>query len=667
MPTQRKNLKKYYSDLKKKITVYSDQYYTHDSPTITDQEFDILYNELLSIEKEHPEYVTKDSPSQRIGAKVLDGFKKIKHDKPMMSLSNASNEREFLDFYNKTIEEYAKGGLEFFAEPKFDGLAISLTYISGNFHSAVTRGDGDVGEDVTSNVRTIKSLPMTLKGSKYPKKLVVTAEIFSLIADFKQINSNLQENDEKTFANPRNFAAGTIRQLNPLVAFKRNLQIYIHGLIDIDDAYTDSTHSESLKRLQKFGFNICNTNKIIKNSKAAIEYFNLMSDKRATLPYEIDGIVYKINDLQLRETVGYTSKAPKWSIAYKFTSLQSETQLVDVKFQVGRTGTITPVAELKPVRIGGVKVSRASLHNMDEIVKKDIQINDYVFVKRAGDVIPEIDRVNKNKRNNTKIVKMPSKCPSCGGIITKISDQSIFRCSNELKCKPQIIQSISHFVSRKAMNIIGLGENIISALIDAKKINNYSDLFYLQKKDVLEMERMAELSVMNLLNSIDKSKNPDFDKFIYSLGIREVGSATARILASKYKNISFLVDAELDELTMIKDIGPIVAKNIVDYFNNNANRDKIDRLILSGVEINYKKTIFNDAISEKLFVITGSFSIKPRKEIEEIIVSLGGKVSGAISKNTDFLICGDKPGSKLAKAKREDIKIISEKEFFKLL
>ncbi len=667
MPTQRKNLKKYYSDLKKKITVYSDQYYTHDSPTITDQEFDILYNDLISIEKEHPEFVTKDSPSQRIGAKVLDGFKKIKHEKPMMSLSNASNEREFLDFYNKIVEEYAKGGLEFFAEPKFDGLAISLTYINGNFHSAVTRGDGDVGEDVTSNVRTIKSLPMTLKGSKYPNKLVVTAEIFSLIADFKQINSNLQENDEKTFANPRNFAAGTIRQLNPVVAFKRNLQIYIHGLIDIDDAYTDSTHSESLKRLQKFGFNICNTNKIIKNSKAAIEYFNLMSDKRATLPYEIDGIVYKINNLKLRETVGYTSKAPKWSVAYKFTSLQSETQLVDVKFQVGRTGTITPVAELKPVRIGGVKVSRASLHNMDEIVKKDIQINDYVFVKRAGDVIPEIDRVNKNKRNNTKIVKMPSKCPSCGGIITKISDQSIFRCSNELNCKPQIIQSISHFVSRKAMNIIGLGENIISALIDAKKINNYSDLFYLQKEDVLEMERMAELSVMNLLNSIDKSKNPDFDKFIYSLGIREVGSATARILASKYKNISFLVDAELDELTMIKDIGPIVAKNIVDYFNNNANRDKIDRLILSGIEINYKKTIFNDAISEKLFVITGSFSVKPRKEIEEIIVSLGGKVSGAISKNTDFLICGDKPGSKLAKAKREDIEIISEKEFFKLL
>jgi len=663
---EKKITKKYYQALKKKIQLYSQQYYTYDSPTISDHEFDELYRELKFIEDKNPSFITSDSPTQIIGSKVQGGFKKVRHTKPMMSLNNAANLNEFKSFYEKIINDVSKDAI-MFAEPKFDGLAIALTYENGNLSSAVTRGDGTIGEDVTSNIKTIQNLPLTLSTKKTPKSLIVAAEVYSLIADFHRINDALKKMDKKTFANPRNFAAGTVRQLDPTIAFKRNLQIYIHGIIKIDTNLSLPTHSESMFYLSKIGFHTCDLNKKINNINQAIDYFNDISTKRDKLPYEIDGIVYKVDSYELRNLIGYTSKAPKWSIAFKFPSQVSQTRIIDVTFQVGRTGVVTPVAELEPLNIGGVTVSRATLHNLDDIRKKDIMINDYVYVKRAGDVIPEVEKVNLSKRGKTRKISIPTRCPACGEKILKISNQSIYKCPNELSCKPQIIQSIGHFASRKAMNITGLGENIVIALVDSSLIKNYSDLYYLTYDNLIKLDRMAKISVNNLIDSINKSKTPNFDKFIYSLGIREVGLSTARVLSQNFRALDQLMSANRERLESIKDIGPIVADNIVNFFSVSSNVEKIKKLISSGIEIGYLKLSDNKFISNKSFVVTGSFNKISRREIEEIILSNGGKVSSSISRKTEFLICGENPGSKLNKAKKIGTTILTEEKFFKFL
>ena len=563
--SEKKITKKYYQSLKKKIQLFSQQYYTYDSPTISDHEFDELYRELKLIEEKNPNFIEPDSPTQLIGFKVKGGFKKVRHSKPMMSLNNAANLDEFKSFYSKIMTEIPET-VTMFAEPKFDGLAISLTYDKGNLVSAVTRGDGNEGEDVTSNIRTIRKLPLKLLARKVPDKLIVAAEVYSLISDFQRINNNLKKSQIKTFANPRNFAAGTVRQQDPIIAFKRNLQIFIHGIIEIDQNLSLPKHSESMSYLNKIGFQTCDLNKKINDINQAIDYFDNISNKRDKLPYEIDGIVYKVDNYELREQIGYTSKAPKWSIAFKFPSQVSQTKIVDVTFQVGRTGVITPVAELKPVNIGGVTVSRATLHNLDDIRKKDIRKNDYVYVKRAGDVIPETEKVNLSKRGKTSKISFPKVCPACGEIIIKISNQSIYKCPNELTCRPQIIQGIGHFASRKAMNITGLGESIIISLVDNNLINDYSDLYYLTYDSLIMLDRMAKVSVNNLISSIEKSKKPNFEKFIYSLGIREVCHSTARTLAQNFNTMDELINAKREILECIKDIGPIVADNIINFF-----------------------------------------------------------------------------------------------------
>ncbi len=664
--SQKKITKKYYQILKKKIQMFSKQYYTYDSPTISDHEFDELYKELKFIEEENPSFISSDSPTQVIGSKIRGGFKKVRHTKPMMSLNNASNIDEFNSFYEKIITEFSKK-VVMYAEPKFDGLAIALTYNNGVLLSAVTRGDGNEGEDVTSNIKTIQGLPLKLLTEKTPKRLVVAAEVYSLITDFQRINETLKKSKMKKFANPRNFAAGTVRQLDPVVAFKRNLQIYIHGVIDIDSHLSLPTHSESMAYLSKIGFPTCNLNKKINDINEAINYFDDISNKRVKLPYEIDGIVYKVNSYELRDLIGYTSKAPKWSIAFKFPSQISQTKIVDVTFQVGRTGTVTPVAELEPLSIGGVNVTRATLHNLDDIRKKDIRINDYVYVKRAGDVIPEVEKVNLSKREKTTEISMPMKCPACGETIIKISNQSIYKCPNESSCKPQIVQSIGHFASRKAMNISGLGENIIITLVDSALVKNYSDLYYLTYDHLIKLDRMARTSVNNLIDSINKSKQPNFDKFIYSLGIREVGLSTARVLSQNFNTLDELMNAKREFLESIKDIGPIVADNITNFFSMSSNVKKIKKLISSGIEVNYLEHLANKFLSNRSFVVTGSFNKISRREIEEIIISNGGKVSSSISKKTEFLVCGEKPGSKLDKAKKIGTKILTEEEFFKIL
>ena len=664
--SEKKITKKYYQLLKKKIQLFSQQYYTYDSPTISDHEFDELYRELKLIEEKNPNFIEPDSPTQLIGFKVKGGFKKVRHSKPMMSLNNAANLDEFKSFYSKIMTEIPET-VTMFAEPKFDGLAISLTYEKGNLVSAVTRGDGNEGEDVTSNIRTIRKLPLKLVARKAPDKLIVAAEVYSLISDFQRINNNLKKSQIKTFANPRNFAAGTVRQQDPIIAFKRNLQIFIHGIIEIDQNLSLPKHSESMSYLNKIGFQTCDLNKKINDINQAIDYFDNISNKRDNLPYEIDGIVYKVDNYELREQIGYTSKAPKWSIAFKFPSQVSQTKIVDITFQVGRTGVITPVAELEPVNIGGVTVSRATLHNLDDIRKKDIRKNDYVYVKRAGDVIPEIEKVNLSKRGKTSKISFPKVCPACGEIIIKISNQSIYKCPNELTCRPQIIQGIGHFASRKAMNITGLGESIIISLVDNNLINDYSDLYYLTYDSLIMLDRMAKVSVNNLISSIEKSKKPNFEKFIYSLGIREVGLSTARTLAQNFNTMDELINAKREILECIKDIGPIVADNIISFFSVSSNIEKIKKLVSSGIEIIYPKLSSNKFISSKSFVVTGSFNKISRNEIEEIILSNGGKVSSSVSGKTEYLICGEQPGSKLDKAKRIGTTILTEEKFLKLL
>ena len=664
--SEKKITKKYYQSLKKKIQLFSQQYYTYDSPTISDHEFDELYRELKLIEEKNPNFIEPDSPTQLIGFKVKGGFKKVRHSKPMMSLNNAANLDEFKSFYSKIMTEIPET-VTMFAEPKFDGLAISLTYEKGNLVSAVTRGDGNEGEDVTSNIRTIRKLPLKLVARKAPDKLIVAAEVYSLISDFQRINNNLKKSQIKTFANPRNFAAGTVRQQDPIIAFKRNLQIFIHGIIEIDQNLSLPKHSESMSYLNKIGFQTCDLNKKINDINQAIDYFDNISNKRDNLPYEIDGIVYKVDNYELREQIGYTSKAPKWSIAFKFPSQVSQTKIVDITFQVGRTGVITPVAELEPVNIGGVTVSRATLHNLDDIRKKDIRKNDYVYVKRAGDVIPEIEKVNLSKRGKTSKISFPKVCPACGEIIIKISNQSIYKCPNELTCRPQIIQGIGHFASRKAMNITGLGESIIISLVDNNLINDYSDLYYLTYDSLIMLDRMAKVSVNNLISSIEKSKKPNFEKFIYSLGIREVGLSTARTLAQNFNTMDELINAKREILECIKDIGPIVADNIISFFSVSSNIEKIKKLVSSGIEIIYPKLSSNKFISSKSFVVTGSFNKISRNEIEEIILSNGGKVSSSVSGKTEYLICGKQPGSKLDKAKRIGTTILTEEKFLKLL
>ena len=664
--SEKKITKKYYQSLKKKIQLFSQQYYTYDSPTISDHEFDELYRELKLIEEKNPNFIEPDSPTQLIGFKVKGGFKKVRHSKPMMSLNNAANLDEFKSFYSKIMTEIPET-VTMFAEPKFDGLAISLTYEKGNLVSAVTRGDGNEGEDVTSNIRTIRKLPLKLVARKAPDKLIVAAEVYSLISDFQRINNNLKKSQIKTFANPRNFAAGTVRQQDPIIAFKRNLQIFMHGIIEIDQNLSLPTHSESMSYLNKIGFQTCDLNKKINDINQAIDYFDNISNKRDNLPYEIDGIVYKVDNYELREQIGYTSKAPKWSIAFKFPSQVSQTKIVDITFQVGRTGVITPVAELEPVNIGGVTVSRATLHNLDDIRKKDIRKNDYVYVKRAGDVIPEIEKVNLSKRGKTSKISFPKVCPACGEIIIKISNQSIYKCPNELTCRPQIIQGIGHFASRKAMNITGLGESIIISLVDNNLINDYSDLYYLTYDSLIMLDRMAKVSVNNLISSIEKSKKPNFEKFIYSLGIREVGLSTARTLSQNFNTMDELINAKREILECIKDIGPIVADNIISFFSVSSNIEKIKKLVSSGIEIIYPKLSSNKFISSKSFVVTGSFNKISRNEIEEIILSNGGKVSSSVSGKTEYLICGEQPGSKLDKAKRIGTTILTEEKFLKLL
>ena len=661
--TDETNIKMRYQELISIINKHNLLYHSYDSPEISDSEYDSLYRELKTIESNNPKIITINSPTQRVGAVLLDHFDKIKHDIPMLSLSNAADESEFKDYYVRTTKSLSSSNVELFAEPKFDGLAVSITYKDGKFDKAVTRGDGYIGEDVTQNVKTIKSIPLFINDKHLPSKFTLKGEVFIDKKDFEIINKELNIKGDKKYSNPRNLAAGSIRQLDPLIASNRNLKLFIHGISDYEKFRRINKHDILIEHLKDLGFPINKYYKVLKDLDEAIHYFNEMKKTRNSVPYEIDGLVYRVNNLTDYETLGSTSKAPKWAIAYKFKALEALTRIRDVTFQVGRTGTITPVAELDKVNIGGVSVSRATLHNFSEIRSKDIHINDYVYVKRAGDVIPDIDRVELKKRNNVKKISTPKRCPSCNSLLSQLEGQIAFRCLNAKKCTPQIEQTIIHFISRKAMNIVGIGDQIVKELVSKKIISRSADLFILDKASFEKLDRVGDKSINNYLSAIEKSKTVTFDKFIFALGIKEVGEASSKSLAGTFKSINEFLKCNKDNLIEINDIGPIVADNIIDFIKDPNNKKNITDLLNSGINLNYPSHTSN----YKKVVITGKFLTLSRDEIINDLTKLGYRVSNTVSKKTEFLICGEKPGSKQKKANDLGIEIIYEDELIKLL
>ena len=652
-----------YNKLIKIINEHNLLYHTYDSPEISDHEYDSLYAELKEIENNNPNIISIDSPTQRVGSELLEYLDKKKHDTPMLSLSNAGNENDFTDFYNKLLSTLKLKKIELFAEPKFDGLAVNINYINGKYDSATTRGDGFIGEDVTSNVKTIRSLPMSIDNQNLPKTFSLRGEIFIDKKDFNKINQSLLKNNQKEYSNPRNLAAGSIRQLDPSIADSRNLRLFIHGVSDFNMFQNFSNHNDLIMHLHKIGFPVNKYSRVLEDFNLCIKYFENMSKIRDEIPYEIDGLVYRVNNFKLYDKLGFTSKSPKWAIAYKFKSLEALTKIIDVTFQVGRTGTITPVAELSPINIGGVTVSRATLHNFSEIRIKDININDYVYVKRAGDVIPDIDRVDLSKRKKIKKIIPPKKCPACGSILEKVENQVAYKCLNSKKCPPQIQQSIIHFISRKAMNIQGIGNQIIKELVEKKIIKRSSDLYKISSNDFKKLDRVGTKSIHNYLSSIELSKKVEFSKFIYALGIKEVGESSSRSIANNFNSIEEFLYCKYDQLVQINDIGAIVATNIKSFLADKDNLTNINDLINLGLDIKYTEKNNH----KSTVVITGTFDNYSRSNLTDIFEANGFKLSSSVSKKTTILICGKKPGSKLTKAQDLDVDIIYEEELPKLL
>ena len=646
------------------------QYHSLDKPLISDDEYDGLFNKLLQLEKEYPDEVLPESPTQRVGSEPIGSFNQVEHSKPMLSLDNAFIDDE-LDSFDKRIGDKigTTDPIVYVSEPKIDGVAINLKYLNGSLDVATTRGDGFFGEDVTHNIKTIKSIPLKLVNTKPPSLIEVRGEVFISKSDFKQMNDDLITQSLKPFANPRNAAAGSIRQLDPKITNKRPLKFIAHGygLIDLDQPL--ETYYEVIQFINTLGLPISKELNLCMNINDCKKYYERILNIRDTLDYEIDGVVYKVNNINDQDKLGFVSRAPRWAIAHKFSSGQVETTITDIEFQVGRTGALTPVAKLKPVIVSGVTVSNATLHNMDEIKRKDIRIGDSVFIRRAGDVIPEVVKIILKKRpSSSKNIQPPKACPSCGSPATREDGEAAYKCSGGLKCKAQLREYLKHFVSRKAFDIDGLGEKIIDQLLENQLVNSTSDFFNLNIEDIVNLERMAEKSSINLISSINNAKQIDFNRFIYGLGINDVGETTAKTLANQYKNIDELIQTTTNELETINDIGPIVANNIFDFFKNESNIKNINQLFKLGVIIKYPNHINNNGpLSGQTFVITGKLENQSRESAEKSIEGLGGSVTSSISKNTNNLIVGDKPGSKLKKAQKLNINIINEINFEKII
>ena len=666
-------VKKRVAELHKLINIHSHNYHTLDSPTIQDQEYDALFNELLDLEANYPKFKYPYSPSQRVGSKPLEGFKKVEHLAPMLSLDNAFNSDDMNDFNKRILDRLTgKKNISYSCEPKLDGIAVNLLYVKGRLDKATTRGDGKIGEDITHNIKTINSIPLSLieNTSNFPNIIEIRGEVFIEKKDFDINNKKAIKLGEKTFANPRNAAAGSLRQLDPAIAASRPLKFFAHGIgfIDKGNFELPDSQSDTLKLYKSWGLPINPLSEVVSNIEGCRDYFKKISNKRENLPYEIDGVVFKVNGLKDQITLGQVSRAPRWAIARKFPAEIGTTYVKKISFQVGRVGSITPVAEFDPVNIGGVVVSHASIHNFDEIERLDVREGDTVRVKRAGDVIPQIISVDLSQRKKSSSEVIPPKaCPSCNGNLIKPEGEAILRCMQGLSCPAQRCESLIHFVSRNALNIDGLGERIIDLLVERGLVSNFADLFRLKKDDLLNLEGFREKSATNLINSIDSSRETTLARFIYSLGIREVGEATALNLALNFNNIANFLGATEDDLLEINDIGPVASKFILEFLSFKGNIDLIEDLLQLGVNPQEIRIENNNPFSSKSVVITGSFTSIARSQLKEELIRVGARVASSVSAKTDFLVVGENPGSKLKKANELEIDILEEEEALKLL
>ncbi|KAA0001416.1 MAG: NAD-dependent DNA ligase LigA [Thermoplasmata archaeon] len=667
MKLTKEEAKKRIEWLRKEIWRHNYLYYVLNKPEISDEEYDKLMDELRQLEEQFPEFITPDSPTQRVGAPPAKEFKAVKHVKPMLSLDAVHKEEDLRAFDRRIKKELAVETVEYVAEPKLDGLSVELIYEDGRYVRGSTRGDGINGEDVTENIKTIRAVPLILRGEEMaiPRMLAVRGEVIMHIKDFEEFNKELIQRGEEPLANPRNAAAGSLRRLDPRETAERPLDIFFYEIMHYEaDGIKIETHWEALQALKKWGLKINPYAKLCKSIDEAIEYHHKMEEKRENLDYEIDGVVIKVNRLDYQEKLGAKTRSPRWALAYKFPPRKEETQILDIVVGVGRTGTLTPVALLKPVDVKGVTVSRATLHNEDYIREKDIRIGDWVKVARAGDVIPEVMDVIKERRTGKeKEFRMPNRCPVCGSHVVK--EGAYYRCTGGLSCPAQLKRSIEHFASKNAMDIEGLGGKTVELFVEKGLIKKISDIYRLKKRDLLHLPRFAEKSAKNLIEAIEKSKNKGLARFIYALGIPNVGEHTARLLAEKFKSIDALMNATEAELLAIKEIGPETASSIVNFFREERNRKEIEELKKLGVKMEYEEE--KGKLKGKVFVFTGALKDFSREEAKELVESQGGIVASSVSRNVDYVVVGEKPGSKYEKAKELGLKIINEEEFKKLL
>ena len=654
--------------LKKQIRHHNYRYHVLDNPEVPDAEYDRLMRQLQAIETKFPELVTSDSPTQRVGDTPISAFGTVQHQLPMLSLDNAFAPDELREFHRRVVErlELEEGAdkLQYAAEPKLDGAAVSLLYENGELVRGATRGDGTTGEDITHNVRTIESIPLRLSGEGYPAALEVRGEVFMPKAGFDAYNKKAEAAGEKTFVNPRNAAAGSLRQLDPKLTAERPLDMYVYSVGRIDGGELPQTHSDVLERLQSWGLKTCPERDIVEGVNGCLAFYESLGAKRDDLPYEIDGVVYKVDDLAQQRELGFVSRAPRWAIAHKFPAQEELTTVDGVEFQVGRTGAVTPVARLQPVFVGGVTVSNATLHNIDELHRKDVRVGDTVTIRRAGDVIPEVVGVIASRRpKGTKRVQLPKKCPVCGSAVTREGDEAVARCSGGLYCSAQRAEALKHFVSRRALDIEGLGSKLIEQLVAVVRVKTPADIFELRQDELADMERMGEKSAENLVKSIAASRKTTLDRFLYALGIREVGEATAASLATYFGKLDGIMSASEKDLIDVPDVGPIVASRIRSFFDESHNRDVIEALQRHGVhwkESEPMQSPANGPLAGKTFVLTGTLPTMTRDEAKHRIQAMGGKVTGSVSKKTSYVVFGEQPGSKLAKAQDLGVETIDE-------
>lgn len=647
---------------------YEYEYHVLDNPTIPDAEYDRLFHQLKALEAAHPELITADSPTQRVGAKPLSGFAQIRHEIPMLSLDNAFSDEEFYAFVKRIEDRLIRlpEPLTFCCEPKLDGLAVSILYVNGVLTQAATRGDGTTGEDITANIRTIRNIPLQLLMDNPPARLEVRGEVFMPHAGFERLNQLALEKGEKTFANPRNAAAGSLRQLDPKITTKRPLVLNAYSIGIAEGVDLPNTHYDRLQWLKSIGIPVNPEIRLCNGTDEVLDFYRDIQNKRSSLGYDIDGTVLKINDIALQEKLGFISKAPRWAIAYKFPAQEELTRLNDVEFQVGRTGAITPVAKLEPVFVAGVTVSNATLHNGDEIERLDIAIGDTVVIRRAGDVIPQIIGVLHDRRPaDARPIIFPKTCPVCDSAIVRIEGEAVARCTGGLFCAAQRKEALKHFVSRKAMDIDGVGGKLIEQLVDRELVHTPADLFKLDLTTLTRLERMGTKSAENALASLEKAKNTTLARFIFALGIREVGEATALNLANHFKTLEALQNADLEALQQVPDVGEVVANRILAFWHEPHNVAVVNDLIAQGVhwETVETKEVTENRFKGKTVVLTGTLTQMGRNEAKALLQDMGAKVSGSVSAKTDFVIAGDAAGSKLTKAQELGVTILTEEEF----